>query len=127
MARSRAFRDTLSQTVDVSTLTDWLDVNAEYDTALRRRMPGADRPQRPRQRRSPGRLRRRGRCRLAAPTSSRALVVILSEIGRGGLNQAVITIEQARGELDSAISLIGATADASEPPLDDEPVAPPSP
>ena len=57
----------------------------------------------------------------------RALVVILSEIGRGGLNQAVITIEQARGELDSAISLIGATADASEPLLDDEPVAPPSP
>ena len=30
-------------------------------------------------------------------------MIILAEIGRGGLNQAVITIEQARGDLDSAI------------------------
>ena len=36
MAQSRAFRDTLANTVDVSTLTDWLDVNSAYDAALRR-------------------------------------------------------------------------------------------
>ena len=39
------------------------------------------------------------------PPDSRALVIILAEIGRGGLNQAVITIEQARGELDSATTM----------------------
>ena len=128
MARSRAFRDTLSQTVDVSTLTDWLDVNAEYDAALRRLYQALID--------SGGRVNDEVRAAFAAeadaasrlPPDSRALVVILSEIGRGGLNQAVITIEQARGELDSAISLIGATADASAPPPDDErPVVPPSP
>ena len=30
-------------------------------------------------------------------------MIILAEIGRGGLNQAVIGIEEARGELDAAI------------------------
>ncbi|HET9345641.1 MAG TPA: hypothetical protein VFO05_08065 [Candidatus Limnocylindrales bacterium] len=127
MAQSRAFRDTLSRTVDVSTLTQWLDVNAAYDAALRQLYQALID--------SGGRVNDEVRAAFAAeaaaasrlPPDSRALVVILSEIGRGGLNQAVITIEQARGELDSAISLIGATADASELPLDDEPVVPPSP
>ena len=51
------------------------------------------------------------------PPDSKALVVILAEIGRGGLNQAVITIEQSRGELDSAIGLLGAPgASPSERP-----------
>jgi len=40
------------------------------------------------------------------PPDSKGLVIILAEIGRGGLNQAVITIEQARGGLDSALSLL---------------------
>ena len=128
MAQSRAFRDTLSRTVDVATLTTWLDLNADYDAALRTLYQALID--------SGGRVNDAVRAAFEAeaeaashlPPDSRALVVILSEIGRGGLNQAVITIEQARGELDSAISLIGAAADASEPPPDDDqPVVPPSP
>ena len=42
-----------------------------------------------------------GSCR---PTPA-ALVVIMSDIARGGLNQAVISIEQARGALSSALDL----------------------
>jgi hypothetical protein len=125
MAQSRSFRDTLSRTVDVATLTTWLDLNADYDAALRQLYQALID--------SGGRVNDDVRAAFAAeaeassklPPDSRALVVILSEIGRGGLNQAVIMIEQARGELDSAISLIGAAADASERPLDDEPVTPP--
>ena len=36
------------------------------------------------------------------PADTRGLVIILAEIGRGGLNQAVIGIEEARGKLDAA-------------------------
>ena len=37
------------------------------------------------------------------PPDTRGLVVIMAEIGRGGMNGAVIAIEQARGRLASAI------------------------
>jgi hypothetical protein len=112
MAQARTFRDTLSRTVDVSTLTDWLDLNATYDAALRRLYQAlVD---------SKGKVTNEvraafdgeGKARKQLPADSKGLVIILAEIGRGGLNQAVITIEQARGELDSAISLL----DASESP-----------
>jgi hypothetical protein len=112
MAESREFRDTLSQTVDVSTLTDWLDLNAAYDAALRQLYQALID--------SGGRVTDTVRAAFAAeseaaqrlPPDSKALVIILAEIGRGGLNQAVITIEQARGELDAAISLIDAVGAA---------------
>jgi hypothetical protein len=37
--------------------------------------------------------------------------VILAEIGRGGLNQAVITIEEARGDLEAVVGLLTAGPD----------------
>jgi hypothetical protein len=110
MAQSRTFRDTLAKTVDVSTLTDWLDLNATYDQALRRLYQAlVD---------SKGKVTNEvraafdgeGKARAKLPADSKGLVIILAEIGRGGLNQAVITIEQARGDLDAAISALGASA-----------------
>jgi hypothetical protein len=124
IAQSRSFRDTLSRTVDVGTLTDWLDLNANYDAALRRLYQAlVD---------SKGRVNDEVRAAFAAeneakshlPPDSKALVIILAEIGRGGLNQAVITIEQARGELDSALGLLAA-AEAS--PGSSQPEALPTP
>jgi hypothetical protein len=41
--------------------------------------------------------------RRGLPADTRGLVVIMSDIARGGLNQAVISIEQARGALSSAL------------------------
>jgi hypothetical protein len=37
------------------------------------------------------------------PTDSRALIVIVAEIARGGLNQAVVAIEDARGQISEAL------------------------
>lgn len=37
------------------------------------------------------------------PADSRALIVIVAEIARGGLNQAVIAIEDARGRINTAL------------------------
>ena len=115
MAQSRTFRDTLAKTVDVGTLTDWLDLNAAYDAALRRLYQAlVD---------SKGKVTNEvraafageGKARQQLPADSKALVIILSEIGRGGLNQAVITIEQARGELDAAIGLLNGPVSPEAP------------
>jgi hypothetical protein len=38
------------------------------------------------------------------PADSRSIVVIVAEIARGGLNQAVLAIEDARGRIDRALS-----------------------
>ena len=43
----------------------------------------------------------------ALPPDGRALVVIMSDVARGGLNQAVIGIEEAKGRLDAAGAALG--------------------
>ena len=37
------------------------------------------------------------------PPDTRGLVLIMAEIGRGGMNGAVIAIEEARGQLSAAV------------------------
>jgi hypothetical protein len=122
MAQSRTLRDTLANTVDVGTLTDWLDLNSEYDAALRHLYQSlVD---------SKGRVTdevraafdAEGKARQRLPADSKGLVIILAEIGRGGLNQAVITIEQARGDLDAALGLLDAAG--GDEPTDLEPPSP---
>ena len=107
IAEARTLRDALAASVDVTTLTTWLDLNAEYDAALRRlyvaviASNGAVTPEV----RAAFDAEAAARARL--PADTKALVIILAEIGRGGLNQAVIGIEEARGKLDAAIGFLG--------------------
>jgi hypothetical protein len=121
MAQSRAFRDTLAKTVDVGTLTQWLDLNASYDAALRRLYQALVDSKGKVTNEVRAAFEGEGKARNQLPADSKALVIILAEIGRGGLNQAVITIEQARGELDSAIGTLNASEspgpDGSEAPV----------
>jgi hypothetical protein len=105
---ARNLRDSLAATVDVTTLGQWLDLNGEYDAALRHLYQvildsnGSVTPD----------VRAAYDAEAAArerlPSDTKGLVIILAEIGRGGLNQAVIGIEGARGELDAALGLLGA-------------------
>ena len=105
-------RDQLARTVDVSTLDEWLDRSHKYDVALRNLYT--------RLVESKGRVttavrvaiteERKARDRL--PPDTRGLVLIMAEIGRGGMNNAVIAIEQARGRLADAL----APPDASPAP-----------
>jgi stage V sporulation protein SpoVS len=61
---------------------------------------------------TPGRVTQAIRAAIAAEKAARAqlpgdtsgLVIILAEIGRGGLNQAVIAIEEARGRLADSLA-----------------------
>lgn len=96
-------RDSLAATVDVTILDEWIGRNRTYDEALRRlySLLGT----------SGGRVTPAIREAFAAeeaaranlPPDTRGLVVIMAEIGRGGLNQAVIAIERARGRLGTAL------------------------
>ena len=103
--QARGLRDDLAGSTDVSTLTTWIDRNAAYDAAVRRLYDALLE--------SKGRVTDQVReafageqaARRGLPADTRGLVVIMSDIAQGGLNQAVISIEQARGALSSALDL----------------------
>jgi hypothetical protein len=92
-------RDQLANAADVSTLDDWVQRNRRYDDALaglytalgeaKGKITDAVRAA----------YAEEGIARSQLPPDPRALTVIIAEIGRGGLNQAVIEIEQARSRI----------------------------
>jgi hypothetical protein len=104
LATSKNQRDQLARTVDVGVLTEWIDRNATFDAAIRQVWTLLDR--------SRGKVTPAIRTAFQAqrtaqanlPPDSRALVVIMADVARGGINQAVIDIEEARGRLASAVA-----------------------
>lgn len=108
--QAKALRDSLAGTVDVTTLTQWIDRNAEYDAALAKLYDATIKAK--------GRITKALRDAAAAerkahgllPSNTSGLVIILAEIGRGGLNQAVIGIEQTRARLQAAVDQLAAPA-----------------
>ena len=99
-------RDRLANAADVSTLDDWIGRNRRYDQALVALYSAL--------RDAGGKVTdavrsayaEEGVARGQLPPDTRALVVIIEDIGRGGLNQAVIAIEQARGRLTVALQAL---------------------
>ena len=101
---ARLLRNQLARTVDVTTLDEWLERSARYDVALRAlyqalvdgdgRVTQAVREAMTAERKAKDRL----------PPDTRGLVLIMAEIGRGGMNGAVVAIEQARGRLTEALT-----------------------
>lgn len=97
MVEARALRDRLAKKADVTTLTAWLNANAAYDQSLRtlyQTLRGAK-----------GRVTDAVRqafaaeqaARAALPADTKGIIVIMSDIARGGLNQAVIAIDTTKG------------------------------
>ena len=101
---ARRLRDQLAKTVDVATLDQWLERSGGYDVALRDLYTALDK--------SGGKINNTVRAAMAAeekakdrlPPDTRSLVIIMAEIGRGGMNSAVISIEEARGQLAEALA-----------------------
>ena len=106
--QAKALRDQLANTVDVTTLTQWIDRNVEYDAALSRLIKATVAAK--------GKVTAELQAAFAAerrahdllPSNTTGLVIILAEIGRGGLNQAVIGIEETRARLQAAVDRLGA-------------------
>jgi hypothetical protein len=114
---AKGLRDQLANTVDVSTLTQWIDRNAEFDTALERLIQATIAAK--------GKVTDELRAAFTAeqkahdllPSNTSGIVIILAEIGRGGLNEAVIRIEGARAKLQAATDeLAGPSPGSSEGP-----------
>ncbi len=103
LAAERKMRDVLANTVDVSVLDQWLERNTTYDKALRALYVALARAN--------GRITDDVRderdaeqaARRRLPPDSRPLIVIIAEIGKGGMNGAVIAIEEAKARLADAI------------------------
>lgn len=116
IADARRMRDRLAATVDVTTLDAWLDRNAAYDVALRALYVAL--------RDVGGRVTSDVRAAIDAeraakerlPPDSRGLSLIMAEIGRGGMNGAVIAIEEARGALSAALDREEAAPELTPPP-----------
>ncbi|MFL5681738.1 MAG: hypothetical protein ACJ77O_01180 [Chloroflexota bacterium] len=109
-----AERDELMKTVDVSVLDEWIARNRKYDVALKdlykaikkvgHRVTDATRKA----------VKAEASARARLPPDTRALVIIMADIGRSGMNGAVIDIEEARAKLSDAV-------DASSPDATDSP------
>jgi hypothetical protein len=99
---AKTLRDRLKATVDVATLDQWLDRSGEYDVALRRLYDAV------RKGASTATIREAMRKEQAAkdrlPPDTRSLVLIMADIGQGGINEAAIDIEQAKDDLDEALA-----------------------
>jgi hypothetical protein len=100
---SKASRDRIQNTVDVTVLDEWLARNAAYDKALAALYDALDSVG--------GRVTTKVKRAIAAekaaraklPPDSRGLVIIMGDIAQGGLNGAVVAIEEAKAEVAAAL------------------------
>ena len=103
IAASNAARDRLQNTVDVSVLDEWLARNAAYDKALAALYDALDSVG--------GRVTTKVKKAIAAeaaararlPPDARGMVIIMGDIAQGGLNGAVVAIEEAKAGLGAAL------------------------
>ncbi|CAN5459234.1 hypothetical protein BH20CHL6_BH20CHL6_09310 [soil metagenome] len=99
-------RDQLARTANVETLDDWIGRLRAYDEALvelYRLLRETDETVTPDVRRAFARVED---AEDALPQDRRALVVIMADIAEGGLNQAVIAVDRARGRLADAAAAL---------------------
>jgi hypothetical protein len=108
-------RDRLRVRTDVIELNEWLRRNRNYDTALRRLyVISAKSPTRVTQELRDA-LAGERKARSELPKDNSGLVIIMADIGQGGLNQAVIAIERARDKLLTALAEADTPASAGLP------------
>ena len=121
---AKTLRDQLANTVDVTTLTQWIDRNAEYDAALNRLIKATVAAKGKVTKELQAAFTAERRAHDLLPSNTTGLVIILAEIGRGGLNQAVIGIEETRAKLQAAVDRLsspgpGASDDGGAPAASD--------
>jgi hypothetical protein len=116
IAAARALRDRLSATVDVSVLDEWLKRNETYDVALQNLYKAISKVGSKVTKATKAAVAAEAEARAQLPPDTRGLVLIMSEIGQGGMSRAVIGIEEARAKLTDAL-------DAANPSPSDGPDA----
>ncbi len=120
IAAARALRDQLSATVDVSVLDEWLTRNETYDVALQDLYRALSKVGTKVTKATRAAVAAEADARARLPPDTRGLVVIMADIGQGGMSRAVIAIEEARAKLTDALDA-GAAAPSEEPGSTDGP------
>lgn len=103
---AQVIRDRLAQSVDTSTLDAWIERNRTYDTALVRLYTALEASP---DHATPEVLAAFAEVEAAQkllPPDTRALIVIIGDLAQGGLNQAAIAVEEARGALTAAVAAV---------------------
>ncbi len=118
LAAARTIRDQLVNTVDVSVLDQWISRNADYDVALRNLYKEISKFKGKVTASTRAAVKAEAAARARLPPDTRGLVVIMAEIGRGGMNGAVIAIEEAKGKLSDALDADTAAPSDSPAPSD---------
>jgi hypothetical protein len=108
--QAKTLRDALANTIDVTTLTQWIDRNAEYDAALAVLFKATIDAKGAITDELKAAATAERRAHDFLPSNTSGLVIILAEIGRGGLNQVVIGIEETRAKLQAAVDRLNAPA-----------------
>ena len=103
IAAARALRDRLSATVDVTVLDEWLTRNEDYDVALQNLYSALSKVGNRVTKATRAAVKAEAEARAQLPPDTRGLVVIMAEIGQGGMSRAVIAIEEARAKLTDAL------------------------
>jgi hypothetical protein len=114
IAAARTLRDKLSATVDVSVLDEWLARNENYDVALQNLYKALSKVGSKVTKETRAAVKAEAEARANLPPDTRGLVVIMAEIGQGGMSKAVIAIEEARAKLTDALD--AGTPDPSDAP-----------
>jgi hypothetical protein len=103
MAQARVLRDRLAKNANVTTLTSWLNANAAYDQTLR----SLYQTLRDAKGRVTDAVRKAFAAELAArqalPKDIKGIIVIMNNLARGGLNQAVIAIDTTKGLMSKVL------------------------
>jgi hypothetical protein len=115
LTTAKSVRDDLAKTVEVSVLDEWIKRNADYDTALRNLYKAIARIGKTVTPAVRNAAKAEKAARANLPPDPRALVVIMADIGRGGMNEAVIGIEEARATLSDAIDEAASGAAGGSP------------
>ena len=114
LASARDLRNELVTTVDVSVLDEWLTRNEDYDVALRNLYKEISKVGKTVTATTRAAVKAEADARARLPPDTRGLVIIMAEIGRGGMSDAVVAIEEARAKLADALD--AATAPSSDDP-----------
>jgi hypothetical protein len=93
-------------TADQTVLDDWIARHDTYDKALTALYTALKASGGKRNPRVDEAYHQENLARQQLPPDNRQIVVILAEVARGGLNQAVVAIEDARGRIDLALQAV---------------------
>jgi hypothetical protein len=113
-----AIRDQLVNTVDVSVLDEWIARNKAYDAALRNLYVVISKDGSKVTPATRAAVKAEAAARGRLPPDTRGLVIIMAEIGKGGMNGAVIAIEEARAALSDALDAQAPAASDQSGPSD---------